>query len=312
LQISTTILYHLIFTLRILDKLEKSIHFLSSAAEKILFYGKTLIRNVRKHDIFFYSSALSFQIVLCLIPTVFLIVLLVGAFLSRETVLRGVESIVTSAFPRDVSASVQIKALLLNRTRLMFGHKNLAGIITVAGLLWTSLGLLDTLRKTILHVLNLQVSDKWIVLRLYDLRALLVAGFFLTSSILITMLFTLLREIALHFPASSLKFTFVRTFLPQLSAFGLTFLLYFSIYRFHSFGRLDFGSAAFGSFWASLFFELSKDAFAVYLTKIANLWEVYGALETVVALLIWIFFSTVIFIIGVELALIYSERRTTG
>ncbi|MGC8653306.1 MAG: YihY/virulence factor BrkB family protein [Candidatus Kryptoniota bacterium] len=281
-----------------------------STVEKILFYIKNLAENFRKHDVFFYSSALSFQIVLCLIPTVFLIVLFVSAFLSRETIIRGVESIVISAFPRDVSASAQVKALLLNRTRLIVRHQNLVGIISVVGLLWTSLGLLDTLRKTILHILNLHIAGKWIVLKLYDLRALLIAGFFLTSSILITMFFTFLREITLHFPAGSLKFTFVRTMLPQLSAFGLTFLLYFSIYRFHSFGKLDFASAAFGSFWASVFFELSKDIFAVYLTKIANLWEVYGALETVVALLIWIFFSTVIFIIGIEVALIYSERRT--
>lgn len=307
--ISTTILYRLNCSLLLPDKLEKPTTFFPSFSKKILFYTTKLTFNIRKHDVFFYSSALSFQIVLCLIPTVFLIVLLVGAFLSRETILKAVESIVISAFPRDVSASAQIKTLLLNRTKLIVVHKNLVGIITIVSLLWTSFGLLDTLRKTILHVLNLQINAKWIVLKLYDLRALLVAGFFLTSSILITMFFTLLHEIALHIPAGSLKLTFLRTMIPQLSAFGLTFLLYFSIYRFHSFGRLDFASAAFGSFWASLFFEFSKNIFAIYLTKIANLWEVYGALETVVALLIWIFFSTVIFVVGVELALIHSERK---
>ena len=81
------------------------------------------MQNSRSHDLLFYSSALSFQVVLCIIPTVFLIVWVLGTFLSRETLLRQLEVIITYALPQKFHSADEIRNLFLNRARRFAEHR---------------------------------------------------------------------------------------------------------------------------------------------------------------------------------------------
>ena len=268
------------------------------------------MQNSRSHDLLFYSSALSFQVVLCIIPTVFLIVWVLGTFLSRETLLRQLEVIITYALPQKFHSADEIRNLFLNRARRFAEHRRFFGIVGFVGFFWTALALVSTLRKTVFHILGIKIDRSFLRQTLYDLRMLLIAGFFLTTSTAVTTIFTGVREAAMQLPAGQMRLTFIKFGVPVLSALGLTFLLYFSIYRFLSFGKLKSASAAFGAFWAAILFELAKNIFAIYISRVGNLGQLYGTLEVIVGLLIWIFYSTSVFIFGVELSNVNSIRRT--
>ncbi len=269
-----------------------------------------MMQNLGSHDLFFYASALSFQVVLCIIPTVFLVIWVLGTFLSRETLLKQLEVISAYALPQKIHSSDEIRNLFLNRARIFTEHRSLFGIVGIVGFFWTSLALISTLRKTVFHVLGIELNRSFLRQTLYDLIVLLIAGFFLTATTVVTTIFTAVREAAMYLPAGQMRFTVIRFGVPILSGLGLTFLLYFSIYRFLSFGKIKSESAAFGALWAAILFEFVKNLFALYVARIGNLGQVYGTLEVIVALLLWIFYSTSVFIFGVELSNINSVRRT--
>lgn len=274
-----------------------------------LYYLKSVGRDYFADDVFFHASALSFQVMLCLIPTVLLIIWVLGTFLSREAIMKQIEILSAYALPSRIHSVEQARRMFVSRAQLFTRHKELFGVLGLVGFFWTSLGLVSTLRKTIFSVLDIQVNMSFIRQTLYDLRLLLIAGFFLVSSTVVTTLFAFLREAAILLPHGHVRFALVRVAVPMLSGFGLTFLLYFFIYRFISYGRLRSSSAAFGALWAGILFELSKHIFTLYLTQATRLTEVYGALEVIIGLLIWIFYSSTVFIVGAELAHANLKRK---
>lgn len=277
----------------------------------VAYYLKYSLRGYFKDDVFYYSSALSFQVVLCLIPTVILIVWILGTFISHETLVRQLEIVSRYSLPRNVHSVDQIRKMLLTRAEIFTHHKDIVAVVGLVGFFWTSLGLISTLRKTVFHVLGIKVELSFLRQTFYDLRVLLIAGFFLTASTLVTTLFAIIRDLALHFTTGHVRFALVRVGVPLLLGIGLTFLLYFSIYRFLSYGKLRSAPAAFGALWATLLFELAKNLFAIYIAGAVTLSRVYGTLEVIVGLLVWIFYSTTVFVIGAELARANSERRTS-
>jgi membrane protein len=266
------------------------------------YYVKSVGGRYFTDDVFFYASSLSFQVVLCLIPTVLLLIWALSTVIPQSTVLRQVEYITYYALPRRVHPVDEFRRMLMSRTELFMRHKGLYGALGAAGFFWTSLAMMSTVRKTIFHIIGVEINQSFIRQTLYDLRMLLIAGFFLTASTAVTALFAGVREVAFQLPPGHVRFAIVRIAVPILSGFGLTFLLYFSIYRFLSFGKLKSGPAAFGAVWAALLFEAAKNLFALYISNAGNLNLVYGTLELVVGLLLWIFYSTTVFILGVELS----------
>lgn len=200
----------------------------------------------------------------------------------------------------------------MNRARFFAEHRRLFGIVGFVGFLGTALALASTLRKTVFHILDIKIDQPFFRQTIYNLRILLIAGFFLTASTIVTTIFAGLREAAMQLPAGQVRFTMVKFLVPILSALGLTFLLYFSIYRFLSFGKIKSSSAAFGAFWAAILYELAKNIFTLYIARIGNLGQVYGTLEVIVGLLLWIFYSTSVFIFGVGLSKVNSIRRAAA
>ncbi len=282
---------------------------ITGVAGSVWYYMKYAARKYFSDDVFFYTSSLSFQVVLCLIPTVLLLIWALSTFLSIETMIRQIEYISFYALPRQIHSVEEFRRAVMYRAELFVRHKGLFGVVGVIGFFWTSLALVSTLRKSVFHVLGIEINQSFLRQTIYDLRVLLIAGFFLTASTAVTTLFAAIREIFLHLPPGHVRFALVRVAVPVLSGLGLTFLLYFSIYRFLSFGKLKSSHAAFGAIWAAVLFEVAKNSFAIYLSTAGSLTRVYGALEVVVWLLLWIFYSTTVFMVGVELADANSKRR---
>ena len=268
-----------------------------------------MTRDYFADDVFFYASALSFQFVLCLIPTTLLIMWVLGTFLSRETLLRQIDVLSFYALPRRLHSLDEVRRFIVVRADIFARHKDIYGIIGFVGFLWTSLGLIGTLRKSIFKVFGIEADLSYFKQTLYDLRVLLIAGFFLTASTVVTAFFALVRDAALNLPHGHFRLALVRIAVPLMSGLGLTFLLYFSIYRFISYGKLGTAPAAFGALWAAVLFELSKGFFTVYITHASTLSQVYGTIEMMVGFLLWIFYSATVFIVGAELAHANLNRR---
>jgi membrane protein len=81
----------------------------------------------------------------------------------------------------------------------------------------------------------------------------------------------------------------------------LTFAFILAIYRLASRGRVPTGPAALGALLATILWELAKAAFAYYVRHLAHYAGLYGALEGVIVLAVWLELSVTIVLYCAEI-----------
>lgn len=93
----------------------------------------------------------------------------------------------------------------------------------------------------------------------------------------------------------------------RLVAFLLVFLVFLLLYKFIPAARTRWRYVWPGALLAALLFELSRSLFILYLDNLVNFELVYGSLASIIILLIWIYYSAFIMIMGAEFSYQYSR-----
>ncbi|RBP51547.1 YihY family inner membrane protein [Arenicella xantha] len=94
-----------------------------------------------------------------------------------------------------------------------------------------------------------------------------------------------------------------------LLPFGLETLAFLMLYLIMPNVRVSFVHALTGALVASCLFEITKSLFTSYISNYSNYDVVYGALSTLPILLIWVYLSWVVALVGAELVAVLQERH---
>jgi membrane protein len=116
----------------------------------------------------------------------------------------------------------------------------------------------------------------------------------------------------LNLPTTSLVMVYVST---KLAAFLLIFLVFLLLYKFIPNTKTYWRGVWPGALLVALLFELARTLFIFYLDNIANYQLIYGSITSIIVLLVWIYYSSLIMILGAEFTFQYSLMRypvTTG
>ena len=97
--------------------------------------------------------------------------------------------------------------------------------------------------------------------------------------------------------------------LTELISVLMAFAVFLVIYKFIPHTDTDWSDIWLGALVAALLFELGRNAFVFYLNNFGNFGQIYGSLASVVVLLVWIFISALILIIGAELASEFTRMK---
>jgi membrane protein len=80
------------------------------------------------------------------------------------------------------------------------------------------------------------------------------------------------------------------------------------IYYLIPYERLGIGVVIVSAFWATLLWEIAKQAFGYYVTNVATIGRIYGAYVMIVVVAFWIYYSSIVFVLGAEIGQLYRER----
>jgi uncharacterized BrkB/YihY/UPF0761 family membrane protein len=80
------------------------------------------------------------------------------------------------------------------------------------------------------------------------------------------------------------------------------------MYRFVPTLKIRKRSVVVGAIWASLFWEAAKQGFGYYLNNFANFGKIYGTYALIVVVAFWIYYSSIVFILGGEIGKLFNER----
>ena len=111
--------------------------------------------------------------------------------------------------------------------------------------------------------------------------------------------FALLQRLGLDLPSS------VRI-QAHAASVGFIFLVFALLYKVVPYKRPSWRQVLPGAILATVLFELGKAAFLIYLDRAAD-FEVYGSLSSIIVLLLWLYVSALVLIVGAEFIIVRSR-----
>ena len=96
----------------------------------------------------------------------------------------------------------------------------------------------------------------------------------------------------------------------QVLAFVSIWSLFLLIYRYVPPRRIPWRTALTAATFTGVLFEATKYLFSWYVTNVADFNTVYGGLTSAAVLFFWIYYGSIVFILGGEVAQVYPMSRT--
>ena len=272
------------------------------------YVGGTFKR-IDKNHLFLSAAGIAYSIVISAIPLVLIIFSVLGNIIDVVSVEEQVNTAIDGLIPYHASAEY-MKHFILSRIPEVVKYKSLAGGLGLVGLFFTSTWLFSSMRTILNKVFKVDDTKGAIIGLLRDFgMVLLVLIFILLSTYLlptINFFVTLTNEITILKPFALGKV--INMFVPYISLL-LMFLMFYLFYTFIPYVKLNYKVPLASALWATILWEAARMLFEYYVTNFLALNKLYGTFLFFAVVIFWIFYASIIFLIGAEIGQLYRERR---
>jgi membrane protein len=292
-----------------IDFVIKSVKFSLRYLEAIWFYFYRIGKKLFEEDILFLASGLAFNGMLTMIPLLLLAASALGTFLnSSQAGITQINDVLDTIFPPQPFAT-GIKESLLSIISDIIDYRRSIGIFGVVILMWTATSLFDALRSVLHHIYHLKRTRGFLVSLMHDvLFIFLVFVLFVASNISIWA-FSLVENLTDKFPAlKALNITHVGDTIPTTLVILLTAIMFYILYRYIPDTKPPKVAGIISTITTTVLWVISGKLFALYLSQFSAIGKIYGPYAFILVLLIWIYYSSIIFIIGGIVGQAYWER----
>ena len=267
-----------------------------------------LYKRADEHHVFLFGSGLAFSLFLCIIPFVLIIFSLLGSLLQAESVKQQITAFINAAVPYKEYADYA-RQIIFSRMAEFIEYKTLAGLVGGIGLLFAASGLFSSMRTVLNMVFGVEKDKSAVIGKLRDLGMVLFIIVFVLMATVILPAIDILKNVIRKSPVINFiqLSEFQHVFITGAS-FLIIFMTFYVFYRFIPYAKLGRKVPAISAFWAAVFWEIAKRLFGYYLYNLASLDRIYGTYTLVVVLALWIYYSSVLFIIGAEIGQLYREK----
>lgn len=177
-------------------------------------------------------------------------------------------------------------------------------------LIWFSTRLVGTLRAVLQEVFDV-AQDRGIVGgKIFDIKAVVIGG----ALILVNLGITTEMESIYNFGVSALgvsgrTLTFVQLAWRLVASYLTAWILFLGMYRYTPARWVPWKTALVAATFTATLFEALKYAFSWYVTSVADYRSTYGNLIAIAILFFWIYYGSIVFILGGEVAQVWTMRR---
>jgi membrane protein len=250
------------------------------------------------------GAALAFYTVFSLAPILILAIAIAGLFFGKDAARGEIYAQVRDLIGPDGATAIQ--AMVQNASRPGAGiTATIIGLVTLFVGATTALAELKDGLDQIWDVPSERTSGFWYFLRkrLLSIGLILSIGFLLLVSLVFSAGLTALAkrwgpEDATSTVLQTINFVF---------SFALVTVLFAMIYKILPSVRIAWRDVIVGSLVTALLFSIGKFAIGVYLGNSA-IASSYGAAGSVILVLVWVYYSAQIFLLGAEFTKVYAHR----
>lgn len=253
-----------------------------------------------KHDAQTQGAALSYYTVLSLAPLLVIAVSIAGLLFRKQAVQDAIIAQIKAMVPSGAEA---IRTMLTHAQSP--GAGIIASIIGFVVLLWSASGVFTQLRKALNRIWDVPAASDggWFAMireQFFSFAMVVGIGFLLLVSLVVSTFVAALGKFGSQYlPVAVFH---VANILFSLAVITVVFAL---IFRFVPRQTLPWRRLWPGSFGTAVLFTIGKFLLGFYLGR-ASVTSSYGAAGSLVVLLIWVYYSSQLFIFGAEFTRIYA------
>ncbi|MBN2587271.1 MAG: YihY/virulence factor BrkB family protein [Candidatus Fermentibacteraceae bacterium] len=272
------------------------------------FFGRRLYNRWNDDSVFFSAAAISFNVLITILPLGLLIISLSGlAFQESQDLQHGLTNWLDTANPLiPDSTRSEIETAILS------GRTGIPGVIGFAFLLWLVSRLFGTIRTAFDRIFDVPEGRNIFLGKLYDFfLALLVGVCFLSAVVFSTMAKLMvdspLGDIVSRWPLIG---SLTGGNLAQILGISFTLLLFFTLFKAAPNRSVSLRQALLATAIAAVFTALGTE---VYIWVISNPgWGlVYGSMASLMATFFLLYWECVILLGAAEVSQIAHEWRTS-
>jgi membrane protein len=268
-----------------------------------------LYHRIDEHHIFLVSGGLSFSLFVCIIPLVLVVFYLAGILSEKFFVPNEFNALIEGAIPYEKYAAY-IKQMVYDRVEEFRAYKNYAGLIGLVGLFFASSGLFSSMRTILNTVYRIKSTQPVVIGKLRDFGLILVVLLYFLLSTTILPALEIFKQFAkrLEF-LSSFRIDWVENLLLQGFSFGIIFFSFFILYLLVPQKKMPRRVVVMSSLWAAVLWEAAKYLFGLYISHFGTITKVYGAYALLVVVAFWIYYTSIVFVVGAEIGQLNWEKQ---
>lgn len=277
-------------------------------ARNVMDFCRRFFLKMEADDVLFLASGLAFNVLLCLVPILLTFVYVLGLLSRSVETTTYIDRILAAAFPSQPHAIEIRRSISALLNEVVINSKSL-GILSLILLLAASASLFSSTRSVLHRVFEVKTRRHFVISYLVDLS--LVLG--LTLLVLVTMSFNWLykglKYIQDFLPSDVLDLHGILGTIPDFLSLGIIILLCYLLYRLVPVQRTRRRTAFIAACTTALIWEVSGRLFAFYLTTIPSFNKIYGAYAFMIVMVVWTFYSCVIFVLGAEVGHVLEQNK---
>jgi membrane protein len=252
------------------------------------------------------SASLAYYTVFSIGPVIIVIIYFAGVIYGRDAIQGTIFGQIKDLVGADAAAQIQS---MIKSAALSSGGR-LAAIIGIVTLVIGATTVFGEIQDSINQIWNLKPKPKkgWLKMltnRLLSFSVIISLGFILLVSLVLTGLIeALMGHLQARFPNVTVVVLYI---INLLITFGIITTLFGVIFKVLPDAIIKWKDVVVGSMVTAVLFMLGKFAITFYIGK-SNVGGTYGAAGSLVVLLLWVYYSSVILYFGAEFTKAYATH----
>ncbi|MEX0842753.1 MAG: YhjD/YihY/BrkB family envelope integrity protein, partial [Gemmatimonadota bacterium] len=274
---------------------------------------RDFLARLERSDLFFLAGAITFNVIVAVIPLL-LLVAGIGGYVASSLYDRPGSSIVRVVvdFLPQVGGDLELINRVEGVVEGLVEERTSFSLIGALVLAWISTRLVGTLRVVLRNIFEIE-DDRGIVQgKIFDFKVVLVAGVLLLVNVAITVGIRAAQAWAGEVGPDRGSIDWLVSIPGYLLSFISAWVLFYLLYRYIPARRVDWRACVAGATFTTVFYELMKEGFAWYVRSVATFTTTYGSLAVAAVLFFWIYYGSVVFVLGAIVARSYERWRESA
>lgn len=250
------------------------------------------------HNAAHMAAGVSYYAILSIFPLLLGLIAVFGFFLPSL----NLQDELLNFFGKNLPGSADIlKQNIASIVRI----RGILGILSVVVLFWSGSTMFSAISLAINRAWDIRRFRHFFIRKASELAMALSTGVLFLLSLGASAIASILRGVS-DLPAAILLIVDIGS---RLVAFLLILAVFLLLYKLIPNTRTYWRYVWPGALLAAVLFEIARTVFVFYIDNFANYQLIYGSIASIIVLLVWIYYSAFIMILGAEFTFQYGRMR---